>query len=125
MKYQKIMLGAASLALVLFSASCLNGATSSESTTTTVVIQPKPSVTFTAGTSGTQEKFFAILDISVRNDGADGVVIVKAIVTQGGQTQQAEQSMYITRNSKQPVRMVFPLIWKGGTWTPNVTAEVP
>ncbi len=116
------------LAAVLFSASgCSSRSNFASSTpTTTEIIKPKPVVeAVDASTSGMLDNYYAILDITVKNDGADGTVIVVASVTQGAQTIKNEMPLYITHNAKQMVRLVFPLKWEGGDWTPNVRVEVP
>jgi len=112
------------LAAVIFSASgCF---VKSTTPTTPEVLKPKPIVeAVNAATSGMLDSYYAILDITVKNDGADGTVNVIASVTQGTQTIKNEMPVYITRNAKQVVRLVFPLKWKGGDWTPDVQVQVP
>ena len=118
----------ATLAAILFTASSCSGGLHSTTSTPTPpeVIKPKPTVeTVVATTSGMADKYYAILEITVRNDGADGTVIIVGGITQGGQTIENDFPLYITRNAKQVVRLVFPLKWNGGDWAPNVQAHVP
>ena len=90
------------------------------------MVKPKPVVLeSTAGTGGLNESYYAIIDAVVRNDGADGTVIVVTTVVQGTVTQKNEFPVFLKRGDKQVVRSVFPLKWKGGEFTPNVTVEVP
>jgi hypothetical protein len=101
-----------------------------------VVLKPKPSVVdVTASTSGQLDYYYAILDITIKNDGADGTVLVTANVTQGGVTQgnvtqgqniqTREVPVSLAKNAKEMLRLIFPLKWKGGDWTPSVRIEVP
>jgi len=116
------------LVVVIFSASgCFVKSSSINSTPTTPeVLKPKPIVeAVNAATGGMLDNYYAILDITVKNDGADGTVNVIASVTQGTQTIKNEMPVYITRNATQVVRLVFPLKWKGGDWTPDVQVQVP
>lgn len=117
------------IAVILFLATILVGCTSSSApaaTATPQVTTPKPAVeSLNAATSGAMDNYYAILDITVRNDGADGTIIVDASITQAGQTVENELPVYLTRNAKQVVRLVLPLKWKGGDWVPNVATRVP
>ena len=115
------------LVAVLFFASSCGGSSSTTSTPTpAAAIKPEPVVeAVNAETSGMLDKYYAILDITVKNKGADGTVILVASITQGAQTLENEFPIYITHNAKQVVRLVFPLKWKGGDWTPNVRTQVP
>ena len=89
-------------------------------------MKPKPVVeSVNAATSGMADKYYAIMDIAVKNEGADGTVIVAASITQGAQIVDNELPVYITHNGRQTVRLVFPLKWKGGDWTPSVQVRVP
>ena len=90
------------------------------------ISKPRPTVLLVnATTAGVFENYYAILNITARNEGADGVVIVVASITQAGQTQKNEMPVYLTSGSAQTVKLVFPLKWKGGDWTPTVQTEVP
>ena len=113
------------LAAILFSALCCGTATLGGSTQTPVVevTKVKPSVvSVNVVNTGTQDAYYAILDITIKNDGADGMVIVLGSIMQGTQTTTSELPTYITRNSEIVVRMVLPLKWGGGE--PQAKAEV-
>ncbi len=93
---------------------------------TNQIVKPKPVVLdSTAGTGGLGDSYYAIIDATVRNDGADGTVNVVTTVVQGTVTQRNEFPVFLKRGDKQVVRSVFHLKWKGGEFTPNVTVEVP
>jgi hypothetical protein len=114
------------LAVVLsFASGCLGGKNPAQPTAPQIT-KPKPSVeSVTAVTTGTPDNYYVILDITAKNDGADGMVIIYGSITQAGQTITNELAVYMTHNTKEVVRLVFPLKWKGGDWTPKVDAQVP
>jgi len=90
------------------------------------ISKPSPTVLLVnATTAGVMDNYYAILNITAKNEGADGVVIVVGSITQAGVTQQNEIPIYLTSGSAQTVKLVFPLKWKGGDWTPSVQTEVP
>jgi hypothetical protein len=78
-----------------------------------------------ATTTGIEDNYYAILNITAKNQGADGIIIVVGSITQAGQTQTNEIPVYLTSGSSQIVKLVFPLKWEGGAWTPSVQTEVP
>ena len=78
-----------------------------------------------ATTAGIEDNYYAILNITAKNQGADGIIIVVGSITQAGQTQSNEIPVYLTSGSAQIVKLVFPIKWKGEDWTPTVQAEVP
>jgi len=91
-----------------------------------VVLKPKPSVVdVTASTSGQLDYYYAILDITIKNDGAEGTALIIASIVQGTETKTREVPVFLLKNSKQSLRLIFPLKWKGGDWTPSVRIEVP
>ncbi len=117
----------------LFSSS---SSTSTGTPSPAIATKPKPSVVdVTASTSGQLDYYYAILDITIKNDGADGTVLVTANVTQGGVTQgnvtqgqtiqTREVPVSLAKNAKEMLRLVFPLKWKGGDWTPAVKVDLP
>ena len=116
------------LAAVLASA-CGGGGASTEAKTTmpsSQINKPKPTVVLVnATTTGVFDNYYAILDITARNDGADGMVVVVGTITQAGETKKAEIPVSLSSGDTQTVKLVFPLKWMGGEWTPNVTTEVP
>jgi hypothetical protein len=90
------------------------------------ISKPRPTVLLVnATTAGILDNYYAILNITAKNEGADGIVIVVATITQAGQTQKNEMPVYLTSGSAQTVKLVFPLKWKGGDWTPTVQTEIP
>lgn len=90
------------------------------------ISKPKPTVVLVnATTAGVFDNYFAILNITAKNDGADGIVIVVASINQAGETRKNEMPVYLSQGATQTVKMVFPLKWRGGEWTPTVGTEVP
>jgi hypothetical protein len=90
------------------------------------ISKPNPTVLLVnATTAGIEENYYAILNITAKNEGADGIIIVVGSITQAGQTQRNEIPVYLTSGSAQTVKLVFPLKWKGGEWTPTVQTEIP
>jgi hypothetical protein len=90
------------------------------------ISKPSPTVLLVnATTAGVLDNYYAILNITAKNEGADGVVIVVGSITQAGLTQKNEIPVYLPSGSAQTVKLVFPLKWKGGDWMPTVETEVP
>jgi len=117
------------IAAVMASA-CGGGSASTNPNPTAVassdISKPSPTVLLVnATTAGVLENYYAILNITAKNEGADGIVIVVGSITQAGQTQRNEIPVYLTSGSAQTVKLVFPLKWKGGDWTPTVQTEIP
>lgn len=93
---------------------------------TAKMIKPAPSVvSVVASTLGMFDNYYAIVEVTVRNDGADGMVVVFGSITQGGETKESELPTYIVHNGTQTVKLVFPLKWKGGAWTPKIEVGIP
>jgi hypothetical protein len=117
------------LAAVLFSAlSCSGGSNTGTSTSTTVeVTDIKPSIeSVDVINTGTQDKYYAILDITVKNDGTDGMVIITGSVTQGTQPPvTSELPVYLVGKSKQVIRMVLPLKWGAGEPVAKAAVRIP
>jgi len=129
---QTKLLNVAALILVaaLFLASgCHGGSIAANPTqpTTVEVKTVKPSVeSVEVVNTGTPDKYYAILDVTVRNDGADGMVIIVGSITQGTQTPiTSEIPVYLTSNSKQVIPIVLPLKWGGGEFTAKAEVRVP
>ena len=117
------------IASVLASA-CGGGASASSDAKTSVISsqinKPKPTVVLVnATTAGVFDNYYAILNITTKNDGADGMVVVVGTITQGGETKTGEIPVYLSSGDIQTVKLVFPLKWMGGDWTPNVETRVP
>lgn len=90
------------------------------------VQKPKPTVVaVSAATTGMMDKYYAIVDATIKNTGTDGMAIVVGTITQGTENIKSELPIYIPRDATLTVRLVFPLKWRGGEWTPAVNTEVP
>jgi hypothetical protein len=114
-------------AVLLLATSCFN---SSGTTTPTVnssdAVRPKPSVVnVVASTSGLDNAYFATLDITVKNDGAEGTILVVGSVTQNSATNQAEEPVFLKQGETHELKLTFPLVWKGGAFTSNVQTIIP
>ncbi len=128
-----IAMVALAVAVVLLASACSGGASQVASptppllrTTSGEVTKPKPAVlSVNAITAGLFESYFAVLEVTVTNEGSDGVIVVVGSIAQGGVTTKNEMPVYLAHNAIQSVRLAFPLQWKGGDWTPNVTTEIP
>lgn len=90
------------------------------------IVKPKPVVlAVSASTSGMFDSYYAVLDVTLRNDGADGMVILVGSINQANTNTKGELPLYLGRNITQTVRLVLPLKWRGGDWTPSAVLEVP
>jgi hypothetical protein len=133
MRYTRLVGVVILVALAAFLASaCGGGSASTEAEPTksyapsSQISKPKPKVVLVnATTAGVFENYFAILDITAKNEGADGVVIIVGSITQGDDTNRNEMPVFLTKDEAQTIRLVFPLKWRGGDWTPSVETEVP
>ena len=120
-------------AILIFSAgfmlilvSCFGGTTSNTSSTTSTALKPQPKIeSVVATTSGTETAYYTTLDIKVRNDGAEGTVLVLGSVTQNGKTSQDKMPVFLKKGESHELKMTFPLVWQGGDFTPNVQTLVP
>src|SRR4030043_2067678 len=81
----------------LLASACGGGGASTEAEPTksfaqsSQISKPKPKVMLVnATTAGVFENYFAILDITAKNEGAEGVVIIVASITQGSDTKTSE-----------------------------------
>jgi hypothetical protein len=114
------------IGLAVFAGGCFgteNGGTATEKTST---VKPDPVVeSVVTTTSGTQGAYYAILDIKVKNKGAEGTILVIASVTQDGKTVQEEMPVYLMKNVTHELKLTFPLVWKGGVWTSDVKTQIP
>lgn len=117
------------LALMLVVSGCFGNISSDNtpaSPTTPATIKPKPRVeSVTATTSGNQNAYYVTLDIKVKNEGAKGIVLVVAGVTQNGKTSQNEAQVFLKQGASYELELTFPLVWRGGDFTTNVQAVVP
>jgi hypothetical protein len=116
------------IAFMLVATSCFGntGFTGGASSGTPTPIKPEPVVSsLVATTSGTQSAYYATLDVKVKNNGAEGTILVTASVTQGNVTNQNQMPVYLKQGEEHEVKMTFPLTWGGGEFKPNATASIP
>jgi hypothetical protein len=100
--------------------------TPTNTTSSTSVVKPSPEVVnVVATTSGTQTAYYATLDIKVKNNGAEGTILVKAILTQNGKSSSNEMPVFLKQNETHELKLTFPLVWQGGDFTSNVETIVP
>jgi hypothetical protein len=103
-----------------------SGAGNSTGTPTPTVMMPNPVIEkVIATTSGTSHAYYATLDITVKNTGAEGLILVKASVTQNGKTSHDEMDVYLKTGKTNELKLTFPLVWQGGEFTSEVSAIVP
>lgn len=120
-------------AVVLFSACSRAGATTVTPTSPppaalapAEVLKPKPQVlAVNATTSGMFDNYYAILEVTIRNDGADGMIILVGSINQANTNTKGELPLYLARNITETVSLVLPLKWRGGDWTPSAVTDVP
>ena len=129
---KRLMLAGIVLLIAIASvlASACGGASASSEAKTTMpssqINKPKPIVVLVnATTAGVFDNYYAILNITAKNDGADGMVVVVGTITQGGEEKRGEIPVYLSSGDIQTVKLIFPLKWMGGDWTPNVETRVP
>jgi hypothetical protein len=112
--------------LTLLSGCFTSGSSSTPTTSSTQAVKPKPSVeNVIATTSGTADAYFATLDIKVKNEGAEGIILVIGKITQAGQTTQREMPVFLKDGESHEIKLTFPLVWRGGDFTSNVETLVP
>jgi hypothetical protein len=105
---------------------CSSKSSSSSASTTATVVKPQPTVeSVVASTSGTQSAYYTTLEIKVKNNGADGVILVQGYVTQGGKTSENEMPVFLKKGGEQEVPLTFLLVWEGGNFTCTAEAIVP
>jgi len=127
----RIMFGAALVimlaALLTLFSGCFNTSSSTTPTTnSSEAVKPKPMVEkVIATTSGTEAAYFATLDIKVKNEGAEGTILVTGSITQANQTTQREMPVFLKEGESHELKLTFPLVWKGGDFTSNVKTAVP
>jgi hypothetical protein len=119
-----IMLGT----LLVVATGCFGNASAigNNPTVTPEALKPKPKILpVVATTTGTANAYYAVLDIKVKNEGAEGVVLVKANLSQAGATQSDEMPVYLKHNETHELKLTFKLVWKGGDFQSDVQAIVP
>jgi hypothetical protein len=115
-------------ALIMLSTSCFgtNPANTTNSPTTPTVIKPQPRVeNVVATTSGTKSSYYATLAIKVKNEGAEGTILVIGTVTQAGKSAQNDMEVFLKQGESHELKLTYPLVWQGGDFTPSVQAIVP
>jgi hypothetical protein len=114
-------------ALMLLATSCFGSSGSPTPTVnSTDAIKPKPSVqNVVASTSGIANAYYATLDITVKNDGAEGTILVIGTVTQGGVSNQSQEPVFLKQGESHELKLTFPLVWQGGAFTSNVQTIIP
>jgi hypothetical protein len=114
------------IAFSLVVTGCFGGSSSNTTSTTSTALKPQPKVeSVVATTSGTENAYYTTLDIKVRNDGAEGTILVEASVTQNGKTNQNKMPVFLKKGENHELKMTFPLVWGGGEFTSNVQTVVP
>jgi FlaG/FlaF family flagellin (archaellin) len=114
-------------AVMLITAGCFGSSATGQSTSNTpTVVKPQPRIeNVVATTSGTKNAYYVTLDIKVKNDGAEGTVLVKASVTQAGNARSDEMPVFLKQGESHELKMTFPLVWQGGEFKSDVTAVIP
>jgi hypothetical protein len=101
------------------------GSNTSNTTSQSVVIPAPEVVSVVASTSGTESAYYATLDIKVKNNGAEGTILVKATMTQNGKSNSNEMPVFLKQNQTQELKLTFPLVWMGGEFTSKVETVIP
>ena len=113
-------------ASMVLAVGCSSKSSNSSASTAATVVKPQPTVeSVVASTSGTQSAYYTTLDIKVKNNGADGMIVVQASVTQSGKTSQGNFSVFLKRGAEYEAPLIFPLVWEGGEFTCEAHATVP
>jgi hypothetical protein len=116
------------MVLILLSAGCFgtNPANTTDTPTTPAVIKPQPRVeNVVATTSGTKSSYFATLAIKVKNEGAEGTILVIGTVTQAGKSAQNDMEVFLKQGESHELKLTYPLVWQGGDFVTSVQAIVP
>lgn len=108
------------------SCSKANSLSSNSSAPSIAVVKPNPEIiSIIASTNGVQDAYCVALDITIKNNGAEGTILVVANVAQAEKVEQSEMPVFIKSGQTQEIKMTFPLVWQGGDWTPSAKALVP
>jgi len=114
------------LLMSLFSGCFSNSTSTTPITSSDEALMPQPVVEkVIATTSGTDTAYYATLDIKIKNEGAEGIILVIGRVTQAGQSTQREMPVFLKEGKSHELKLTFPLIWKGGEFTSSVETIVP
>lgn len=110
----------------LSSCSKTNSLSSNSSAPSIAIVKPNPDiVSVVASTNGVQDAYYVTLDITIKNNGAEGTILVIASVAQAEKVEQNEMPVFIKSGQTQEIKMTFPLVWQGGNWNPSAKAFVP
>lgn len=114
------------LVIMITAPGCFKESSSNTTSITATALKPQPKVeSVIATTSGTEAAYFTTLDIKVKNDGAEGTILVVAGVTQNGKSSQEKMPVFLKKGESHELKMTFPLVWLGGDFTTNVQTIVP
>ena len=132
MRHHNRIIGVAVLvmaaALIMLSTGCFgtNPTNTTNSPATPTVVKPQPRVeNVVATTSGTKNSYYATLAIKVKNEGAEGTILVIGTVTQAGKSAQNDMEVFLKQGESHELKLTYPLVWQGGDFTPSVQAIVP
>ena len=124
----KIILSGLLVALILVGtlSGCTGQSQSTSASVSAQAIKPQPTVVnVVATTSGTETAYYATLDITVKNKGAEGTILVQATVTQNGKSSQNQMPVFLKQNETHELKLTYPLVWMGGDFTSDVKTIVP
>lgn len=114
------------VAFVFSVAGCSSKGDNSSESSSPDVVRPDPQVSsVVASTSGSQSAYYTTLDIKVKNNGAEGTILVKASVTQADKTGENEMEVFLKKGEEHELKLTFPLVWGGGEFTCDAEAIVP
>ncbi len=114
--------------LMMLTSGCFGStsAANSSGVASPTVVKPKPKVeNVVATTSGTQLAYYATLDIKVKNEGAEGTILVQATITQSGKNSTNEMPVFLKQGETHELKLTFPLVWEGGDFTSDVKTLIP
>jgi len=115
-------------ALMALSTGCFGSSMTNSSGTpaTPALVKPQPRVeNVGATTRGTKSSYYATLAIKVKNEGAEGTILVIGTVTQAGKSAQNDMEVFLKQGESHELKLTYPLVWQGGDFTTSVQAIVP
>jgi hypothetical protein len=114
------------LILVTTLSGCTGQGQTTASSVSAQAVKPQPTVVnVVATTSGTETAYYATLDITVKNKGAEGTILVQATITQNGKSSQNQMPVFLKQNETHELKLTYPLVWMGGDFTSDVKTVVP
>ncbi len=115
------------ISLILTLTGCFGSkASGSPTSAAPIVVKPAPTIeSVVATTSGTETAYYATLDIKVKNEGAEGTILVQATVTQSGKVNSNKMPVFLKEGETHELKMTFPLVWEGGEFKSDVIAILP